>query len=167
MIRLYATNFSIVFLHLLQRKMIELDIKVESPYLSRPNFQLGHLVTRAYNQVNDPIFSMETEEHFSLTTENIPTNLRKCRKCDKNSLIMIELRRLYESSDQTLVEVQEDNDCLKEEVMYLAKWKNKTMMRSIGIQTEKTETKLPMPIRVTKNKWFKKRFVRFILILCN
>ena len=144
--------------------MIELDIKVESPYLSRPNFQLGHLVTRAYNQVNDPIFSMETEEHFSLTTENIPTNLRKCRKCDKKSLIMIELKRLYESSDQTLVEFQEDNACLREEVKYLAKWKNKTMMKSIGIQTDTT---LPMPIRVTKNKRFKKIFVRFISILCN
>ena len=65
----------------------KLDMEVESPYLFRPNFQLGNLVTRAYNQVNDPIFCMETEENFSLTTENIPTNLRKCRKCDSNSLI--------------------------------------------------------------------------------
>ena len=141
-------------------------MEVESPYLFRPNFQLGNLVTRAYNQINDPIFCMETDENFSLTTafiELIPTNLQnKCRKCDSNNLIMVELRRLYESSGQTLVEVQEDNVCLKKEVRYLAKLKSKTIVRSVGTQTENVEIKLPMPIRVNKNKWFKKKFVRFI-----
>ena len=80
-------NFILYSCTYCREKRIELDMEVESPYLFRPNFQLGNLVTRAYNQINDPIFCMETEENFSLTTENIPTNLRKCRKCDSNSLI--------------------------------------------------------------------------------
>ena len=130
-------------------------MEVESPYSLRPNFQLGNLVTRAYNRINDPIFCMETSEDFSLTTalvELSPTNLENgCRNCVSNTQISVELRRLCDYNAQTLVEIQNDDVFLKEEVRFLAKLKNNIIVRSVETQSETIEIKLP--IKVNKNKW--------------
>ena len=63
------------------------------------------------------------------------------------------------------MEVQNDNVFLKEEVRYLAKLKNSIIVRSVETQTETIEIKLP--IKVNKNKWFKRKFARFNSLLCN
>ena len=102
-------------------------MEAESPYLLKPDFQIGNLVTRAYSQINDPIFYMETSDDFSLTTaiiEQIPINLKtKCQVCVSNTQINVELRRLSDYNAQTLSEIQNDNMLLKEEVRYFAKIK--------------------------------------------